>query len=100
MARIRIHFSDVQSANTELKKTLQAMERLEEQLSALQQQVAPEIQSRYGISARLRSCRNAASSLADRARRLHSVAEAGVRKYRETEARLCRGAPNDGTGTM
>ena len=100
MAKIRINFSDVQAANAELKKTLRAMERLEETISALQQQVDPEIQSRYGLAAQLRSCRNTASSLTNRTRKLHSVAEAGARTYREAESRLSRSAPDNGTVTI
>ena len=95
MARIKINFSGVQSANDNLKKTLRAMERLEEELSLLQRQVDPDIQSRYGIAAQLRSCKNTASALANRTRRLHSVASAGVQKYRETESRLNRSVPNN-----
>lgn len=100
MARIKISFSGVQSANEGLKKTLRSMERLEEQLSALQQQVDPEIQSRYGIAAQLRSCRNSASSLENRTRKLHSVAAAGAQKYREAESRLNRSAPDNRTVTI
>ena len=100
MARIKINFSGVQSANNGLKRTLREMERLEDQLSLLQQQLDPDIQSRYGISAQLRSCRNAASALTNRTRRLHSVAAAGVQKYRDAESRLSRSAPDNRKATI
>lgn len=95
MARIKINFSGVQSANEGLKKTLRSIEQLEDRLSALQKQLDPEIQSRYGISSQLRSCRNTAASLENRARKLHSVASAGAQKYREAESRLNRSAPDN-----
>ena len=100
MAQIRINFSDVQAANDGLKRTLRSMERLEEELAALQRQVDRDIQSRYGIDDRLRGCRNIAAALESRARKLHSVAAAGVRTYREAESRLSRGVPDDRKTTI
>lgn len=95
MARIRINFTGVQAANAELKKTLRSMKQLEQELSALRRQVDPELQSRYGIADQLRSCHNMAAALESRARKLYHVTAAGALKYREAEARLSRGAPDN-----
>lgn len=94
MARIRINFSSVQSANKSLKMVLRSMEQLEWQLSTLQQQLSPEIQSRYGISAQLSNCKGKASNLTRYTQRLHNLAASGVQKYQETESNINRRAPD------
>ena len=95
MARIKINFSGVQTANEELKKTLCAMERLEEELSNLQRQVDLKIQAQRKIGDQLRGCWNMASALECHARKLYGVISAGERRYRETEFRLSRGVPEN-----
>lgn len=95
MARVRINFSGVQTANEELKKTLHAMERLEEELSDLQRQVDLKLQAQRGIGDQLSSCRNMASDLESYARKLYGVISAGEQQYRETESRLGRGVPEN-----
>lgn len=95
MAKIRINFSGVESANSDLQSLICQMEQLESSLSGLKRHMDPEIQSRHQIAQSLKSACTSVSSSRTRAKQLHSVIKSGIQRYHETEARLNAGAPDN-----
>ena len=95
MAYIHITFAGVSSANQILRDAVGEAIRLEEALVGLVGTVDPEIQSRYEIGERIRTCQQAAREISKEARGILHAAELGLLEYRKLEARLNREVPAD-----
>ncbi len=92
MSQIRINFSGVQTASEELACILRSLDQLQEELAALQKQIAPEVQRRRNIFQQLHSCQERAAALTGHAQALHRVVCMGADQYREAESFLFRSA--------
>lgn len=97
MAKIRINFSGVNSANRDLKKLLKQMEDVEETLSQLRRRVDSDIQSRYQIGKQLKSADISAAAVRSRGKRLSGLVDQAVEQYRSTEQWLNRHTPDNGS---
>lgn len=95
MAKIRINFSGVDSANKDLKKLLKQMEDVEESLDELRRRVDPDIQSRKQIRKSLRSAHSSASGIESKAKKLYNLVDKAVDQYSSTERRLNRNTPDN-----
>ena len=97
MAKIRINFSGVNSANRDLKKLLKQMEDVEETLSQLRRRVDSDIQSRYQIGKQLKNADTAAAAVRSRGKRLSGLVDQAVEQYSSTEQWLNRHTPDNGS---
>lgn len=95
MAKIRINFSGVDSANRDLNKLLRQMADLEDDLSELCRRVEPELQRRRQIGKSLKSAHSAASDTEKKAKKLYHLVDNAVDQYNSTERRLNRNAPDN-----
>jgi len=95
MAKIRINFSGVDSANKDLKKLLKQMADMEEDLAELCRRVDPEIQSRKQIRKSLRNAQSSAAGSESKAKKLYNLVDRAVDQYSSTERRLNRNTPDN-----
>lgn len=94
MPQIKIYFSGVTSANRILKKAIREFSQLEQGFALLQKSLDPDIQSRYQIAAKLSELRHSSEISGEQIRKLLALTQEGLQRYQETEARLCRSAPD------
>lgn len=95
MAKIRINFSGVDSANKDLKKLLKQMADMEEDLAGLCRRVDPDIQSRKQIRKSLRSAQSTAANCESKAKKLYNLVDKAVDQYSSTERQLNRNTPDN-----
>lgn len=95
MSQIKILFSGVRSANTELNKVARRLDALTDDLELLRKRLDPQILARYQINAGLISCRNSASDAYTRMKKLYNAVDSGLEKYQAVESQLNRTAPDD-----
>lgn len=94
MAKIRIVYSGVTSANRTLRKTLTELGQLSDETAVLYRSIPSAIQSQRQIAQRLRMCSNLAASTTAQAKRLLQTVEQGAAKYENAEASLRRTVNN------
>lgn len=97
MSQIKIHFSNVQSANDSLSRTVRRLDDINSALTSLQRQLDSEITSRHQIGEKLRSAQKEAASIHRKAKKLYTATKKGVQTYQEMEANLRRKAPDNDT---
>lgn len=95
MGQIKICFSAVQIANTELNKTTNRLEALADDLELLRKRLDSRILVRHQIDAGLISCRTSASAACTKAKKLYNIVGSGLEKYQAAESQLSRSTPDD-----
>ena len=95
MGQIKIYFSAVRTANTELNKTVNRLDALVDDLELLRKRLDSRILARHQIDAGLISCRTSASAAYIKMKKLYDVVANGLEKYQDAESRLNRSVPDD-----
>ena len=95
MSQIKIYFSAVQTANTELNKAANRLDTLADDLELLRKRLDLQILARHQIDAGLISCRTSASTACTKMKKLYNIVGSGLEKYRAAESQLSRSMPDD-----
>lgn len=95
MAKIKIRYAGVASANTNFRRAIREIEQVEAALVEVQRDLPSEVQNQSEISLQLKNCRTAMEAIRTQSQELLRVAEGGLRLYQETDGRLSRSVPDN-----
>ena len=95
MAKIKIRYAGVASANTNFRRAIREIEQVEAALVEVQRDLPSEVQNQSEISLQLKNCRTAVETMRTQSQELLRVAEGGLRLYQEADGRLSRSVPDN-----
>lgn len=95
MNQIKVYFSAVRAANTELNKTAARLDALSSDIEFLRKCLDPQIRARHQIDAGLISCGTSASAACTKMKKLLNTVGSGLEKYQAVESQLNRIVPDD-----
>ena len=95
MAKIKIRYAGVASANANFQRAIREIEQVEAALVEVQRDLPSEVQNQSEISLQLRNCRTAVETVRTQSQELLHVVEGGLRLYQEADGRLSRSVPEN-----
>lgn len=95
MAKIKIRYAGVASANANFRRAIREIEQVEAALVEVQRDLPSEVQNQSEIFLQLKSCRTAMEAIRTQSQELLRVADGGLRLYQEADGRLSRSVPDN-----